>query len=641
MQKHSKLILRLSALVLTLAFVVTLVLLGGNLPLAEPDNAVQPNPFQVQAEQAPVGRTEEELLQETEPPETEPTEPEETTPPTDPSEPEDQTDPEETVVNSEETVPDDQGEQTKPTDGDSESEQTRPTEGEGEEQIDPTAPSNPISDENKPRIVTSLYNRTITFDDLEDDNFSFTAYLVNGEEDMYLRVRLRNSNTSFNGTMLTGHGRNYDTVLAREEENYITLYVRQGDDTVLEQSYVISYQARPADENNPTVGQHPPTIHTSLDNVSRVDSSETKLDVVARTYQGKPIPASNVEVWLDGVPVKNPVGSDTLTYTLFFRQPDVGDSEKHVITIRVRDGMGSSTYYKKEITYDYIDIGSERGTVSVVIDATTVGLWPGDLADTFIYTIHEGDKASHAVLAALQDAGFDVTYGGTVDSGFYLRRISRAGMADYAEIPDNLWNKILADGIPLTGSHYSGSLGEHDYTQGAGWLYCVDGVLSEGFYPGEGLSERSISNGQTIRLCFTLAYGKDVGGYTTTGGSYGVLSTYCGVWLYGSYQERHSWGDEEQVSEPDCTQDGLVIRKCAVCGDVQEVERIPALGHAYEITDQQAPTDQEDGWNEHTCSICGDSWREVVPKVEPPVTEPSEPAPSDPPPNDEENEDTP
>ncbi|MFR8334880.1 MAG: hypothetical protein ACLU9S_23030 [Oscillospiraceae bacterium] len=68
----------------------------------------------------------------------------------------------------------------------------------------------------------------LTFDQLEEDVLPFYAYIVNGEADMYLRVKLRNSQTPANGTFLTAEGRNYQAKLARQENNFITLYIKQG-----------------------------------------------------------------------------------------------------------------------------------------------------------------------------------------------------------------------------------------------------------------------------------------------------------------------------------------------------------------------------------------------------------------------------
>ena len=63
-------------------------------------------------------------------------------------------------------------------------------------------------------------------------------------------------------------------------------------------------------------------------------------------------------------------------------------------------------------------------------------------------------------------------------------------------------------------------------------MYSIGGTL----FPGRGMSDYKASDGLTIYLRFTLAYGKDVGGYESAGGSYGSLSSYCGLWINGGYQ---------------------------------------------------------------------------------------------------------
>lgn len=83
-----------------------------------------------------------------------------------------------------------------------------------------------------------------------------------------------------------------------------------------------------------------------------------------------------------------------------------------------------------------------------------------------------------------------------------------------------------ADGITTNDNYDRDSIGEFDYTQGSGWMYSINGTL----YEGTGMSGYKVRNGITIYVRFTLAYGKDIGGYDSTGGGYGALSSYCGLW---------------------------------------------------------------------------------------------------------------
>ena len=62
----------------------------------------------------------------------------------------------------------------------------------------------------------------------------------------------------------------------------------------------------------------------------------------------------------------------------------------------------------------------------------------------------------------------------------------------------------------------------------------------------------------------------------------------------------------ETVTEATCTEDGSATYTCSVCGNTY-TEVIPAAGHTY--TDVVTkPTCTEDGYTTHTCSVCGDTY---------------------------------
>ena len=198
---------------------------------------------------------------EMEPPETEPpeTEPQETQPPvTKPSEPipekPQQTPPEQ---------PEDEGDPMEPENppvGDAPG-GNGDTDEEGEGQPNPDQGP---EDDSELRIVTDLYNGEITYDQLTDDVLPFYAYLINGNG-MSLRVKLRNSATPLNGTYLTPEDQNYQAVLQRNETNFFTLYIKDGNVTVHEITYKLRYVAQMADGDHPTVGSDPPTVVTNLE----------------------------------------------------------------------------------------------------------------------------------------------------------------------------------------------------------------------------------------------------------------------------------------------------------------------------------------------------------------------------------------
>ena len=57
-----------------------------------------------------------------------------------------------------------------------------------------------------------------------------------------------------------------------------------------------------------------------------------------------------------------------------------------------------------------------------------------------------------------------------------------------------------------------------------------------------------------------------------------------------------------------CTTDGVITYTCSVCGDTY-TEIIPVTGHNY-IEEVITPTEKEQGYTLHTCTICGDSYKD-------------------------------
>ena len=427
----------------------------------------------------------------------------------------------------------------------------------------------------EPYIATDLYSGIYTPADIENDTLVFYAYPAGGDNlslKVYIKGRYDNVN---NGELLHPDEQSYfRPVLSINNEYIITMYLYRGSELCGGAvRFYITYRNQPADEDNPVVGEHPPVITTNRDgDDSVITSSRFLLRVAARTWEGNVIYANHIVVTLDGVVQTNPTGSTVFEYHLVLTPPNVGDDIDHVVTILAWDDEGNSTFRKLILPYHRVGEGDENGSIHISIDATTLGL--GIIIDDD-YTVHEGENAAEVLLRLFEDYGIEAQFSGTPRLNFYLRRIVWGDIAYSVDIPPELWELILRDGITLTDQHDRDSIGEFDFTRCSGWMYCINGM-----YPGIGLSEYYPINGDELCLRFTLALGKDIGGYDATGsgGSEGSLSSYCGLWIDG--------------------------------GSIQ-------LEHDYELIQRVEPTDDEDGFIEYRCSKCHDIYREVLPAGSP------------------------
>lgn len=63
----------------------------------------------------------------------------------------------------------------------------------------------------------------------------------------------------------------------------------------------------------------------------------------------------------------------------------------------------------------------------------------------------------------------------------------------------------------------------------------------------------------------------------------------------------HSTANMEVTKAPTCEEDGVMSGKCSVCGKELSNEKIPAIGHDYELTEDVAPTCTEKGHKTYVC----------------------------------------
>ena len=232
--------------------------------------------------------------------------------------------------------------------------------------------------------------------------------------------------------------------------------------------------------------------------------------VDGHSYTGKQLYSSNYTVSVNGMVVPAPVSQSG---SKFGYSTYLSNEGANTITITATDADGYSATRSWTVYYENGDI-----TVTVSVEATTVGL--GYLVYPTAVTVPGGTDAWSIVEKVLTENGYGIS-----GSGSYLSAIQRSGICSGFFIDPELMELIMADGMDENGAGLDpqpfsmDSLGEFDFYRWSGWMYSYNGS-----YPGYGRNVCKPQDGSVIRVRYTLALGKDIGGFTSASGSYGVSS---------------------------------------------------------------------------------------------------------------------
>ena len=434
-------------------------------------------------------------------------------------------------------------------------------------------------------------------------------------------------------------------------ENNFVITAEDGNGIVYEFKINIPYKHR---------GEKSVKITTNMTEGQVVtNETPTNLNVRAWTEDAggnvvSQIPANGVDtkliVTLDGEEIQYISSSGPASeYILYPSNPEVGDTNNHILYIYAEDAFGNYGELTLNLKGQRNQAGQKKGTATIYVDLTTVGL---GVAGAVTYEVLADEPISYSIAKAVmgQDTadpfgaaenslGWGGAYAGTLDVGFYLQRLtpgltanaltggpwSQYGSSEeeILQTIDNyfgkgtglatLWRCIYRNGLNKS-SGSGGSFGEHDYSQGSGWLYSLNGT----YYPGLSMSEYSLENGDVLTLRYTLAYGWDVGGSTT---GYGNAVGYCVTALNGSYYINHQMENVEN-------EDGSIRYVCHCCGLVEDCAHEHTVGknlgddtHVMFCEDCKTAIGdpQAHDWlwaeTEHTCSVCDaaeqHTWKEV------------------------------
>lgn len=348
---------------------------------------------------------------------------------------------------------------------------------------------------------------------VDSQQYKFRLHLIpsTGKESID-RVRVSDSTGTFSLTQ-DSDGR-YTVDMGREDRQ---LYIDYRDSTGRSRTYKYLLHFQRGAEDTPEDRQ--PTIIAQVEadgtvigltNGLTMKTPDLIVLVDGRSYNGQQLYANNYTVSVNGTVVSAPISQSgyQFGYTAY-----LSNEGANTITITATDGDGYSATRSWTVYY-------EEGTVTVTVsvEATTVGL--GYLVAPTEVTVPGGTDAWTVVQQVLTENGYTVS-----GSGSYLSAIQRSGICSGFFIDSELMELIMADGMDENGAGLDpqpfsmDSLGEFDFYRWSGWMYSYNGS-----YPGYGFNVCKPQDGSVIRVRYTLAMGKDIGGYSSANGNYGVSS---------------------------------------------------------------------------------------------------------------------
>lgn len=348
---------------------------------------------------------------------------------------------------------------------------------------------------------------------VDSQQYKFRLHLIQstGKESID-RVRVSDSTGTFSLTQDSDD--RYTVQMGREDR---MLYIDYRDSTGRSRTYKYLLHFQRGAEDTPEDRQ--PTIIAQVEadgtvigltNGLTMKTPDLIVLVDGRSCNGQQLYANNYTVSVNGTVVSAPISQSGYQFGYTAYLSNVG---ANTITITATDGDGYAATRSWTVYY-------EEGTVTVTVsvEATTVGL--GYLVYPTAVTVPGGTDAWTVVQQVLTENGYTVS-----GSGSYLSAIQRSGICSGFFIDSELMELIMADGMDENGAGLDpqpfsmDSLGEFDFYRWSGWMYSYNGS-----YPGYGLNVCKPQDGSVIRVRYTLAMGKDIGGYSSANGNYGVSS---------------------------------------------------------------------------------------------------------------------
>lgn len=374
--------------------------------------------------------------------------------------------------------------------------------------------------------ITTTISDTVITNDTNQPDYKYEELTICGDTEFYKFKVFLNAvtgkekirNIRFNDKIIYQGGDGWYTVqLNQRKPLYLVINYTDSAGTNRSYRYVLRFKRN----GEATPESKYPTLYAqvevgdtviNLENGLTFKTPEIITNITALSWQNEQLYYGNYTVSVNGqtLPQHSYQSGSWFGYDTYLTKEG-----ENTITVTVTDYDGYAVTKSWRV---YYEPGNIKVTVSV--EATTVGL--GYLIPTTVVEVPGGTSVMEILTALLDRYGY--TY--NTNGGTYLSQICKQGICNGYSIDPELMELILKDQMDDTGAGYnpkpssSDSLGEFDFYRWSGWMYSYNGR-----YPGYGMNVCKPQDGAVIRIRFTLAMGKDIGGFTAALGSgYGVSS---------------------------------------------------------------------------------------------------------------------
>ena len=257
-----------------------------------------------------------------------------------------------------------------------------------------------------------------------------------------------------------------------------------------------------------------PTISSDLTEGETIHKESRVFSVYAEDYKERALTPSQLTVTCNGEKLSS-ISTDNgvIKYKAYL-------NDSNEISITATDRYGNTDTVSVTV-YKEISSNEEEeqpaGTITFSLEASTIGL--GNIIGPTEVPFYEEETLPYVLNRVLYSAGCQYHFTGSMDAGFYLKSVDRAGITSGYEIPAQLEEHLReVNDIPDPDTCSPDWLGEGTLTGGSGWMFSVNGV-----YLNSGMNTYFPADGDEIRVRFTLYYGADIGEAMLGGETWGGL----------------------------------------------------------------------------------------------------------------------